>query len=138
MDAKEECTILMNDLLSVTQHFLEKNREFYPVGAVLDENDEIIPTGVFDGNDFPASQDVINMLIKAHKDLAREKRLKVSGIAYNASVMISGKKTDAIIVSLEHSSGYSVTVCQPYKFTLFRKVKYGELFAQQGSHDIFH
>lgn len=137
MNEKEECEVLMNDLLPTVQHLLEKHHEFYPIGAVMNEDDSIVQTATFDGCDFPDSQNVINSLIEAHRKLAEQKRLKVSGIAYNASVMISGKKTDSIMICLEHQNGYSVTVGIPYVITLFKRIKYGNLFAQQGSHDIF-
>ncbi len=137
MNAKEECEALMNHLLPMVQHLLEKNREFYPVGAVMNEDDSIAGTATFDGNEFPDSRAVIDSLVKAHKNLAEQNKLKVSGIAYNASVMISGKKTDAIILRLEHKSGYSVIVGVPYAITLFKKIKYGDLFAQEGTHDVF-
>ena len=56
----------------------------------------------------------------------------------NASVTSpDGKPSDAIIVSLEHKEGYSVIVGKPYKIGLFKKVKFGDLFAMEGKHDIF-
>lgn len=137
MNAKEECEVLMNELLSAVQRLLEKNHEFYPVGAVMNADDSIIQTATFDGDEFPASQDVINFLIKAHKSLAEQNKIKASAISFDASVMISGKKTDSILVRLEHQSGYSVTVGVPYSITSLPQIEYGDMFALQGSHDIF-
>ncbi len=137
MDAKEECEVLMGHLLPMVQHLLEKNHEFYPVGAVMEADGSIVPTATYDGNEFPDSQDVIHALIRAHKDLVAKSQIKISGIAYDASVVLSGKRTDAIMMCLEHQSGYSVTVGVPYSMTFFKKIKYGNLFAQQGNHDVF-
>ncbi len=137
MDAKEECEVLMGHLLPMVQHLLEKNHEFYPVGAVMEADGSITQTATYDGNEFPDSQDVINSLIQAHKKMVVENKIKISGIAYNASVVLAGKKTDAILMCFEHQSGYSVTVGVPYSMTFFKKVKYGDLFAQQGNHDVF-
>ena len=51
--------------------------------------------------------------------------------------MPNGNQSDAIIVSLEHREGYSVIVGLPYKIGLFKKIKFGELFAQSGKNDVF-
>ena len=137
MTAKEECEFLMNDLLPSVQHLLEKNHEFYPAGSVMNADVSIEFTTSYDGNEHPASQDVVNFLTKAHKALAKQKHIKASAIAFNASVIVAGKKTDAIVMRLEHQSGYSITVGLPYTMNLFKKIKYGDMFAQRGSHDIF-
>lgn len=94
-------------------------------------------SATYDGSEHPSSREVIDFLVKEHKNLADQNKIKVSAIAYDACVPIAGKKTDCIIMNLEHQSGYSVTVGMPYSFSFFKKVKYQELFAMPGSHDIF-
>lgn len=67
-----------------------------------------------------------------------EGKIKASGIVWNASVTSpDGKPCDAVIVSLEHKEGYSVSVGRPYKIGLFKKVKFVDLLAMEGKHDIF-
>ncbi len=138
MTPKQECEILLDALLSTAEHLLRKNGEFYPIGAVLTPDTEPAMTAVQSENEIPDSQSVINELILLHKQMAEKKEMNASGIAWNAGFStLDGKKSDAIIVSLEHRDGYSVIVGLPYKIGLFKKIKFGELFAQEGKHDVF-
>ena len=138
MTPKEQCEVLLDKLLPFAENQMKKYREFYPFAAVILMDDTAELTGSFDENEHPESKDVINDLIQIHKQLASEGKIKASGIAWNASVASAdGKPTDAIIVSLEHKDDYSVTVGEPYKVALFKKVNFGNLFAMEGKHDIF-
>ncbi len=137
MNAKEECEILLDALLSASEKLLKKNGEFYPVGAVLLNDDNVTFTALCSDNEFPDSQSVINDLICAHKQLAQNNEIKVSGISWNGTVDFEGTTTDAIIVSLEHKDDCSVIVGLPYKIGFLKKIKFGELFAQNGNNDIF-
>ena len=137
MTPKEECEILLDLLLSASKNLLEKNKEFYPIGAVL--TDDNVPTyTVYESeNEFPDSKTVIHDLISSHRELVQKNEIKASGIAWNAAVTSDGAQSDAIIVSLEHQDDYSVIVGLSYKIGLFNKIKYGELFAQSGNNYIF-
>ena len=137
MTTKEECEILLDPLLSTAENLLAKNGEFYPIGAVLSNDTVAAFTAVHSGNECPDSKQVIQDLISAHKQMAQKNEIKASGIAWTAVIASDGKKTDAIIVSLEHRDGYSVIVGLPYKIGMFKKIKFGELFAQSGNHDVF-
>ena len=138
MTPKEQCEVLLDKLLPFAENQMKKYREFYPFAAVILMDDTLELTGSFDGNEHPESKDVINDLIQIHKQLASEGKIKASGIAWNASVASAdGKPTDAIIVSLEHKDDYSVIVGEPYKVGLFKKVNFGNLFAMEGTRDIF-
>ena len=137
MTAKEECEVLLDALISASEKLLKKNGEFYPIGAVLSHDNNVTFTALHSDNEFPDSQSIINELICAHKQLAQNNEIKVSGISWNGAVDLEGKTSDAIIVSLEHKDNYSVIVGLPYKFGLFNKIKLGELFAQNGNNEIF-
>ena len=69
--------------------------------------------------------------------MAHSNEIKASGITWNASVTFDRKQSNAIVVSLEHQDDYSVIVALPYKKSLFKKIKFGELIAQNGNHDVF-
>ena len=138
MTPKEECEVLLNSILPMAEKLLEKNGEFYPVGAVLKSDDTVSMTAAFDGNEFPDSKVVIGGLVDIHRKLAIKDEIKVSGIAWNGSVQVGRKTKDAIIVSLEHKDGYSVVIGEPYQIGIFKKIKFGELFALPGKNDVFH
>ena len=116
---------------------LEKNKGFFPFGAVLKGDDTVAMTSVFDGKEFPDSEEAIRDLVASHQKAAQQGEIKASGIVWNGAVMAEGKTADAIIVSLEHETGYSVAVGKTYKIGMFKKVKFGNLFAQPGNHDVF-
>lgn len=138
MTAKEECESLLNMLLPAAQTLLQKNKEFYPIGAVTLVDDTSSFTATADESEHPDSQKVIEDLISVHRNLSENKEIKVSGIAYNATITkVDGKRADAILVSLEHKDGYSVIVGVPYSFSILKKVKYGDVFAQNGDHRVF-
>ena len=138
MTPKEQCEVLLDTLLPFAENQMKKYREFFPFAAVMLTDGSIQLTGSYDGNELPESKDVLEALQKIHKRLAAEDKIKVSGIAWNASMVSEdGKPYDAIIVSLEHKDDYSVIVGEPYKIGLFKKVTFGNLFAMEGKHDIF-
>lgn len=138
MTPKEQCEILLDELLPFAESQLKKHREFFPFAAVMLMDDSVAVTGYYDGNEHPESKDVIEGLIQSHKQMVSEGKIKASGIVWNAGITSEdGKPSDAIIVSLEHKDDYSVIVGEPYKFGLFKKVTFGNLFAMEGKHDIF-
>jgi len=69
---------------------------------------------------------------------AKAGTLRCSAIAYDAKVLPPGaeEKTDAVVIELEHRSGYNVTVIFPYKFTS-QKVAFAAPFAASGGHHVF-
>lgn len=137
MTPKEECNVLLNTVLSLASQLLEQNKEFYPVGAVMNLDGEAVMTAASDGTEYPDPKAVMALMVAGHQRSAAEGTIKASGIAWNGSAMIGDKKQDTILVSLEHRDGYSVVVGRPYQMDLFKKVTFGELFAVSGRHDIF-
>ncbi|MBQ7887071.1 MAG: hypothetical protein IJ313_09290 [Clostridia bacterium] len=135
---KEECEVLLDALLAAAENLLRKNGEFYPIGAVMTADSDTAFTAAHSDNEFPDSQSVIDALISSHKQMAEKNEIKASGITWNASISTpDGKQSDAIIVSLEHKDDYAVIVGLPYRIGLFKKIKFGEIFAQSGNHNIF-
>lgn len=137
MSPKEQCEELLNYILPLAESLLKKNHEFYPIGAVLKKDSSVAATDFYDGNEFPESAEAIEELIEIHKELAKKDGILVSGIAWNAGIISNGKDEDAVIVSLEHIDGYSVIIGRTYKMGLFHKMKFGEIFAMEGKHDVF-
>lgn len=138
MTPKDQCEILLDALLNAVEALLKKNGAFYPIGAVITNENQVTFTAAAAETEFPDSQSIINGLIASHKQMAESGAIKTSGIAWDAAITTAdGKRSDAIIVSLEHKDDYSVIIAQPYKMGLFKKIKYGEILAQMGNHDIF-
>src|ERR1700747_1558182 len=53
---------LLNALLPFARQQLSKRGEFYPFGASLNSNGEIVAAGVDDGREYPDSQSIIDLL----------------------------------------------------------------------------
>lgn len=138
MTPKEECEVLMNELLPVAEMFLKKNGEFFPFGCVMKNDGTIEQVAFYDGDELPKSEEVIRNLTDTFQQWAKERKIKASGIAWDAKVFCpDNTKSDAVVMSLEHLDDYSATVASPYKITLFKRVKWKPLFASQGEKKIF-
>lgn len=137
MTSKEECEILLEALIPACKDLLKKNEEFYPIGATLSNDNTVKFTAVDFGDNFPDTKSMIDSLVLSHKKLSKAKEIKAVGTAWNATSSQNGKLTDTIIVKLEHKDGYCVIVGLPYKIGLFKRIKEGELFAQEGEAEVF-
>ena len=139
MTPKEECEKLMNTLLPFAEQMLSKYGEFYPLGGVMSVDGDISPTAVYDGNEPPPSQEMINLLKESFQSDARAGKIKASAIVYDTYIILpnSSKKTDAVCVRLDHKDNYSAEVFFPYTIGKDKKVVFQSVFAQQGSGDIF-
>ncbi len=138
MSQKEECDELFNDMMNAVHYLLNKNKEFYPIGSVMLFDGKVELTAIETDSEHPLSNEVIEQLTQLHHEKALMGQIKASAIAYNASVKVENVDMDAIIVSVEHREGYSVQVVVPYKQTIFNKIKYGQIFAQEGLHEVFN
>ena len=139
---KKYDAIIIHQTSPVTQAWagvlLGKLRRIPIYTWVLDIWPDSVLATIHSDNAFPDSESVICDLTIAHKQRAKNNEIKASGIAWNATIVSpDGKKSDAIVVSLEHQENYSVVVGLPYKFGLFKKIQFGELFAEEGKNDIF-
>ena len=138
MSPKEECEILLSELLPFGQSLLKKNNEFYPYAAVMNTDSTTKMLAFYDGNEFPDSNELIGSFTKICRQSAENGEIKVSGIAWNGSIAVDNdKKVDAIVVSLEHRAAYSALIALPYKKGLFNKYTFGDITAMEGKRDIF-
>ncbi len=82
--------------------------------------------------------DLIRLLKQAFTQGARSGQYKATALVYDVRVSLpsSGKKSDAIAVSLNHRDNYSVVVFFAYNIEGGKYVP-GEVLAQQGDNDVF-
>ena len=138
MTEKEQCDKLLDSILSVAKNLLCKNKEFYPIGMVMNSNEEMEITAFQnEETDHPDSNDVINKLVDIHSSLAKNGKIMVSAIAFDTKCNIKGKSGDAILVSVEHKNKTSQTYFLTYKKGLFNKISFGEMLSLEGKHNIF-
>lgn len=135
---KADCQTLLNAALPRVEELLQKNGEFFPVGAVLRANGEIRDVAAYDGREQPPSADIIRLLKQAFVEGARSGDYVATALLYDVRVSLpsTNEKSDAIAVALDHRDHYSVIVFFPYQLAQ-GELSFGEVFAQQGTADIF-
>jgi hypothetical protein len=136
---RQDLDAVLDHLIQFAQQTLGRYGEFYPFGAALTIEGEIVGhAGKLVETDRPPSQAIIDLILDGMKREAEAGTIRASGLCYDVkSRMPDGTITDAIYVSLEHRSGRNVVVVQPYSKRRLRGIKYGELVAQAGEAQVF-
>lgn len=135
---KSECESLMNEALPFAEQMLSKQGEFFPYGQALSTAGKVVSVAAYDGREQPPSADLIHFLKHAFVQGAKSGEYKATALVYDVRVTLpsSGKKSDAIAVSLNHRDNYSVVVLFAYQIKDGKYVP-GEVIAQKGENDVF-
>ena len=135
-DAKSDVENLMNDMLPFAEQLLSEHGEFFPYGAALDPEGEVVSIAGYTGSEQPPSQELIDLLREGFVSRAREGYI-ATALYYDVRISIGENETsDAIAVELDHREGYSVIVFFPYELKS-GEVLFGELSAQEGRYGVF-
>ena len=136
-EAREDYNALLEMLMPFAEQMLKKHGEFFPFGAAVSATGEVGAHATYDGNETPASEEVIAMLVQGFQGEARGGKIRATGICYDGRIVQDGKKVDAVIISLEHISGSATKTCVPYTKRLFGKYRFGELIAALDEPKVF-
>jgi hypothetical protein len=138
INAKSDAEALMNAVLPFAAKMLAEHSEFFPYGAAMKPNGEIVSIAGYDGREQPPSQQIIDLLYSNLRRDASNEVYKTTAVVYDVRLTLPGRTatTDAIAVALEHRDDYSVVVMFPYSLT-GGTVSIGEPFAEKGPHRIF-
>ena len=130
---------LLNSMLDFAHTMLKEHGEFYPFGRSLDLAGKAAVYEVDTGNEHPPSQQIIDILAGFYKQKAEAREVRAVAMCFDVRVVPPGQqeKTDAICVSLEHESGETTDVFEPYQKKWFGRIKYGELFAMERDGQFF-
>ena len=136
---KADGELLLDSLLPFAEKMLREHREFLPFGGSMKHDGKIIHEGAYNGSEQPPSQELIDLLRKAHQQAAQEKRLRACATIYDIRTIPPGlsEKQDAIAVEIDHFGGYSGVVIFPYKFDDTEELSIEPPFAVQGDRAIF-
>lgn len=136
---RQDLDSVLDFLIQFAQQTLGRYGEFYPFGAVLTNEGEIVgQAGKLVETDRPPSQAVIDLIVDGMRGQATAGSIRASGLCFDVKWRMPDETiTDAIYVSLEHRSGRTVVVVQPYAKRRFLGFKYGELIAQAGEAQVF-
>jgi hypothetical protein len=138
--AHPDLDVMLNALLPFAQQMLAKHGEFYPFGASLKPNGEIVQIAVDTGIEHPNSADVIKLLVDGLRNRAAKEVLRAAAICCDVRTIPPGEteKRDAINVQLAHVSGESADVYLPYVKDGSHDYLYGQIFATQGTLNVFN
>lgn len=138
MSAKADCEVLLNFLLPFAEQMLGEHGEFYPFGAMMEPDGELVSLSGDDGNEYPAPQDIADLIKGAFVEAAAAGTCKATALVRKASLVLPGDgvASDVVAVFLDHQDAYSVIVMVPYDID-GGHVTLGELMAQAGDGDIF-
>jgi len=136
--AKSDCNELLNAAIPLAEQLLEMHGEFYPYGAAMKPDGEIVSVAADNGEEHPHSAPLIAGLKGALHNEASKGAYKATAIVYDVRVIPPGatEKTDAIAVALDHQDHYSVVVYFPYHLQ-DSKLTLGSAFANAGEASIF-
>ena len=121
---------LIDTLLPVAQNLLARYGEFHPFGAFMRSDGTIELVAGYDGTDQPSNENLIEILLGTLRTEARGGELRAGGICVRvrATPPDGSARTHAARLNLEHVSGAAVEVYLPYRRTIFRRFRYGDLF----------
>jgi hypothetical protein len=137
--ARSDLDALLNTALPFAQELLAKRGAFYPFGAAMKVDGQVNRVAGYTGEEFPDSQELINLLRGAYQAQAAKGELKATVLCFDVRTIPPGQaeKTDAICVRLEHADGEAVDVLLPYSKNALGDISYGELFAVKGGRSVF-
>lgn len=136
---KQDCELLMREMLPLAKQMLADHGEFYPYGGMMRADREIVHVGAQEaGNDHPPSQPLIQTLQDYFRDQARSGGIIASCIIFDVLIKKpdGDQKRDAIQVNLDHRDDYSVEVVFPYQLGQ-NSISLEDPFAQVGNAQIF-
>lgn len=77
----------MNEVLPFAQQMLERHGEFIPYGGAMKPNGEIVSVAGYDGDEYPPSQDIIDLLKDAFRAAGRSGEYKATAIVFDVRVI---------------------------------------------------
>lgn len=129
--ARAEAEDLLNAALPFAERMLSEHGEFFPYAEALGYDGKFVSVGGNDGRERPRSNDVIQLLKSGLKAGAKSGKYKATALVYDVRIVhpSTGKKSDAIAVSINHRDKYSALLFFPYRLE-GQRVVVGEAIAQ--------
>jgi hypothetical protein len=137
--ARPDLDALLNVVLPFAEQMLVRYGSFFPFGATMNSAGEISQTAGSGGEEFPDSQELIDLLTAGFKAQATQDGLRATVLCFDVRTIPPGQteKSDAICARLEHADGEAVDVYLPYSIGDAGDVTCGQLFAARGTRTVF-
>ena len=137
--AQADLDAIRNLLIPFAQQMLATAGGFHPFGGSMRMDGQLVQDAAHTGSEYPPSEELIELLTGGFRHRAASGEIRAAGICFDIRVVPPGasKKSDAIFVQVEDFDGEAIRVFVPYKKGLLGKIKYGEMFALQGTPAFF-
>jgi hypothetical protein len=125
---------LRDVIIDQAKYFLAKAAEFYPFGAMINREGEVVPLGIKLDNDHPQSQEVIEILEKAIIPKLKNGEAKLAGIGTDVfyKPIDGAERKSAIQVRILEVNGKFIDYYLPYR-NEGQKFAYEKLFSETGT-----
>jgi hypothetical protein len=143
---REDANEVLNASVSYAKRMLRKYGQFGPFGFRMNLDGDVAMEAVAQHDMPPEPALLLDLLYQQLSERARKGLLLAAATASNVSIGKPSKEgyTDAIMVEIEHQSGYCVQAFVPYRITggqlhgVFpRVVRFGALRTQEGTSRLF-
>lgn len=130
---------LWNSLFPFAQQMLAKRGAFYPFGASIKADGQMVMNAADTGSEHPEPTQMLELLIAGFRREAAAGSVRAAGMCLDVRVTPpnSSEKSDAICAQLEHAEGQCVDVFLPYKKGFLGRYKFGDVFATPRESRIF-
>jgi hypothetical protein len=137
-DPHADCQTLLNSVLPFAYQMLTQHGAFYPFGGAMQPDGKIAAVGADIGTERPDAREMAGFLKGAFTAAAKKGEYKATALVTDTTFTYSstGKKTDAISVSLDHRDNYSMVVIIPYRLDAGKLIAETAI-AQKGAGDVF-
>lgn len=134
MTPKEDSEVLLTEVKSFAEKMLREQGEFHPFGGMMRRDGQVIQVGADSGKEFPPAGDLIALLADAFHQQSAQHSIRAAAIVANVSVTPphSPDPVDAIRISIDHESDYSVHVFFPYVLSTDNGLTVQPPFATRG------
>ena len=139
MSQKDNFEAMLSFLLEYAQIMLRDEGDFYPFGAGMSPEGDMLAANTETASETPAPHEVIASLHTVLSRQAARGEIDTAGICMDVDIRPpdSEESTAAICVELEHRDGEALEVYLPYSLDEKGTVTYGEMFALPGEQVIF-
>jgi hypothetical protein len=143
---REDANDLLNAGVSYAKKMLRKYGEFGPFGYRLNDEGDVVMERIAQQDMPPEAPLLLSLLRQQLAEKAQRGGLSAAAMASNVSMAKASEEgyTDAIMIEIEHRSGYAVKAFVPYKMTggqlrgfFPRVVRFGALRTQDAEAQLF-
>jgi hypothetical protein len=110
---KDDTKKIIDCSIEFANKLLVEFQEFFPFAVAINLNGEIVPINYFDGNDQPASTDLINNLETLLDEQLLKNEKRAYAITYDVRVQKNSlsEKVDAIAIKIKQAETKDILLC---------------------------